>query len=155
MPTQYSDKELLLSKTRDVEGCWEWTGGKASNGYGKIQIRKLTCSTHRLAWRLLVGEIPDGMHVLHHCDNRPCCNPDHLFLGTQLDNMRDKVRKDRQAIGETNGNSKLNQALVDEIRSTYVKGHRSHKRGNCHELAVRFNIDPATIGRIVKRQIWK
>jgi hypothetical protein len=75
--------------TRD---CIEWKGRTDKDGYGTIGSRR----AHRVAWEQTFGPIPDGLQVLHKCDNPPCCNPDHLFLGTRTDNMNDKVRKGRQ-----------------------------------------------------------
>lgn len=72
-------------------------------GYGKAKIKYVTISTHRAAWRIARFAIPEGMCVLHHCDNRLCCNPNHLFLGTHSDNSRDMVAKGRQASGDRNG----------------------------------------------------
>ncbi len=74
--------------------CWVWTGSK-SDGYGKCRFQTKFQNTHRVSWKLANGEIPDGMCVLHKCDNPPCCNPDHLFLGTKLDNARDCIAKGR------------------------------------------------------------
>lgn len=77
-------------------GCWEWTRSKATNGYGRITN---SLSAHRAAYELFVGPIPDGMQVCHRCDNPPCCNPAHLFLGTAADNAHDRDAKGRGAFG--------------------------------------------------------
>lgn len=81
--------------------CWEWTGGVTHNGYGKFSIgprgEQRIVRSHRLVWEMVYGEVPDGIQVLHRCDNRKCCNPEHLFLGTNVDNVADKVAKNRQA----------------------------------------------------------
>ena len=94
--------------------CWLYEGAKEANGYGWIANpfgdtpKHLTA--HRLSWIFTHGSIPDGMQVLHKCDVRSCCNPDHLFLGTRSDNMRDKIRKGRDA-------RYLSQDKIDQIRS--------------------------------------
>lgn len=87
----------------DPDGCWEWLGARLPKGYGFIQgtrwrgedIPYRPLRAHRVAYELAVGLIPDGMYVLHRCDNPPCCNPAHLFVGTAKDNARDMVAKGR------------------------------------------------------------
>jgi hypothetical protein len=89
--------ERLEAKTKRCEcgGCWEWTGG-LRRGYGLIQADGKTVSVHRVSWELANGPIPVGMQVLHRCDNGKCLNPDHLFIGTQKDNIEDAVNKGRK-----------------------------------------------------------
>lgn len=84
----------------DVKGraeCWTWTGATKRSGYGQFSAGHRTMNASRWSWVFANGEVPDGMHVLHRCDEPACVNPNHLFLGTHLDNMRDKVAKGRQA----------------------------------------------------------
>lgn len=82
-----------------VDDCWLWGAYITPHGYGQTRIggrgANKGIQAHRLSWLVNVGEIPEGMHVLHKCDNRPCCNPKHLFLGTNLDNIKDRVSKNR------------------------------------------------------------
>lgn len=91
---------------RDVSACWPWKGSVMGEGYGRYR----QAYTHRLAWMLANGPIPAGLFVLHKCDNPPCCNPDHLFLGTQADNVRDRDAKGRHWVpsGERHPCAKLN-----------------------------------------------
>lgn len=103
MPVSYA---LRFWSHVDKSGeCWEWTAARQPSGYGKMVVgSRLDGSrrfppSHRLAWELTHGPIPQGLHVLHHCDNPPCCNPAHRFLGTDADNAADKVAKGRQATG--------------------------------------------------------
>lgn len=84
------------------EGCWPWKGALHRDGYGRFN---LPCHggmviAHRFAWKMTYGEIPDGMHVLHRCDNPPCCNPEHMWLGTHRENMDDRSRKGRYCGGK-------------------------------------------------------
>ena len=76
-------------------GCLEWTGSFGRKGYGKMLFNSKSTGTHRVAWELMNGPIPDGLCVLHTCDNPPCCNVDHLFLGTNADNAADRSAKGR------------------------------------------------------------
>lgn len=98
-------KRRLESKLRrEPNGCLVFTGAKSYGGYGKIYShsvgkRTVILDTHRAAWELANGPIPDGVCVLHHCDNPSCCNVEHLFLGTQADNMQDKSSKGRALPG--------------------------------------------------------
>jgi hypothetical protein len=75
--------------------CWLWTGWRQANGYGGLRVKRQAHYAHRVAWTLVNGPIPDGLFVCHHCDNRPCVRPDHLFLGTARDNTRDSIAKGR------------------------------------------------------------
>lgn len=84
-------------KVMKTDNCWLWIGARERGGYGCIQIKHNNFRAHRLSWELHHGTVPTGMHVLHTCDNPPCVNPTHLFLGTSLDNMADKVRKGRHS----------------------------------------------------------
>jgi hypothetical protein len=77
--------------------CWEWMGTKNPNGYGLFSSRYFSGAAHRASWEIFVGPIPDGLFICHKCDNKSCVNPEHLFLGTQYDNMQDKAQKDRLA----------------------------------------------------------
>lgn len=88
---------------KDSSGCWLYTGSKSHNGYGHFRIGRKTFRAHRIAWELAFGAIPEGVRVLHTCDQRACVNPEHLFLGTQLDNMADCKAKGRNARGAGHG----------------------------------------------------
>lgn len=90
-----TDEEKFWSKVAKSDGCWEWQGARRGNGYGVIYKQGKGTQAHRLSWTITNGAIPAGMYVCHKCDNRPCVRPDHLFLGTHTDNMRDCGAKGR------------------------------------------------------------
>lgn len=100
------------------DGCWVWIRHRDNWGYGQIWARNTMIRTHRISWILYRGEIPSNKLVLHHCDNPPCVNPDHLYIGTNQDNTNDKLLRGREAKvrGEKNGNSKLTENDVIKIR---------------------------------------
>lgn len=115
-------KTLFLSRV-DIAGpdeCWEWGGAIKSNGYGVLKVggrKGKMWYAHRLAHVLFRGPIPKGLFVCHKCDNRKCCNPNHLFLGDVVDNQRDMAQKDRSAFGERNSQHKLTEEDVFKIYS--------------------------------------
>lgn len=81
--------------------CWEWMGTKNPNGYGRFSSRYFSTQAHRASWEIFVGPIPDGLFICHKCDNKSCVNPEHLFLGTQHDNMQDMAQKGRSTKGRS------------------------------------------------------
>ncbi len=113
--------ERFWEKVEKTDGCWLWRGHVSPEGYGKIWGgRELGIPTgaHRVSYEIHKGEIPKGMVVMHSCDNRGCCNPDHLSLGTDADNARDKVAKGRHSFGARRYNAKLDDAKVRHIRTS-------------------------------------
>ena len=103
MPSKQMNQMDRIRRALDiaVDGCWNWRLSKDRLGYGRLKVQMGAresfryTSAHRYAYELFVGPIPDGKHVLHRCDNRACCNPEHLFIGTHTDNMRDMHKKGR------------------------------------------------------------
>lgn len=101
----------------EIGECWLWTGALKENGYGACFVKRVPGYAHRVAYRLSYGDFPKCMHVLHRCDNPPCVRPDHLFLGTRMDNVVDMMSKGRAPVGERSGNAKLSNAQVSAIRA--------------------------------------
>lgn len=131
-------EERFWPRVSKSEGCWEWTGPRYPNGYGMFSYQGRTQGTHRVAWMLTHGPIPDGLQVLHRCDNRPCVRPDHLFLGTQADNLRDCRAK-----GRFRQFSKLTTEQRSEIHRRYAQGETQEALGR------EFNVSHRHIGRLV------
>lgn len=167
------------------DACWPWTGRSDPDGYGRIAFGNAAKGTfrahraHRIAYALARGPIPDGLQVCHRCDNPPCCNPAHLFLGTAAENQHDCFRKGRRARGEANGmrtrpearlrgdahwshqrpeflargerhaSAKLDGARVLEIRARSAAGE------SLYQLARSYGVTPQSIHAIVRRQSWK
>ena len=131
-------------------GCHEWTGAVGSHGYGNVNFGGKFWKAHRLAWTEQRGEIPDGLCVLHSCDNTKCCNPDHLFLGTKLDNYADMRAKgrERKAQGERHHHSCLSDESVCRIREAYLYGARQV------DLAAAHDTEQSNISAIVRRSAW-
>lgn len=113
---RFSEKYEPVTET----GCWLWTAATSPSGYGQFKFRGQRAFAHRVSWIINVGEIPDGLCILHKCDTPACINPAHLFLGTVLDNNADRHKKGRSgsAKGETNGQSKLTRESVLAIRES-------------------------------------
>ena len=123
-----SEVERFWEKVRKTEGCWEWTGAPDADGYGRLVIfvdeRWKMMKAHRFSWFLETGELPAHLLVLHHCDNRKCVRPSHLFLGTAEENVQDRVRKNRtgRMCGAKNPQTKITEAHVLKARQQYAQG---------------------------------
>lgn len=129
--------------------CWEWMRGRNQFGYGQKWRNGRTNYAHRVTWEAFFGAIPEGMYVLHACDNRPCCNPGHLFLGTYADNNADKAAKGRAPLGEALPVSKLTETDVLEIRAWRASGE------TLKALASVYGVTPEAIGHVVRRRAWR
>lgn len=130
---------------REPDECWLWLGNLSSNGYGQMSVSRRTCLAHRLAYTSAVGAIPDGLYVCHRCDNKRCCNPAHLFLGTNADNQRDASAKGLLAHGSRHHNAKLTEDAVREIRARRSAGESQYA------LARTFGIGRPQIAAITNR----
>lgn len=146
-----SFESRFWKKVNKTDTCWLWTASVLENGYGQITQNEKgeMVKAHRASYFLHHGEIPEGLLVCHTCDVRTCVRPDHLFLGTCADNHRDRNEKDRQAKGETVGNSRITGADVQSIRLQYSQG-ASRK-----SLALQFSISVPNVHCIVNRITWK
>jgi hypothetical protein len=145
--------EKFISSIDKSGECWIWTGFKDAKGYGATnnpQNKHKAAFVHRLAYELWVGEIPKGLWVLHRCDNPSCCNPAHLFAGSNLDNIADMVAKKRNTRGTKHPKAKLTEQQVREIRRRYVR-----RVVGVTQLSREFGLSTSTTMAIVKRRIWK
>ena len=164
-----SEEFRFWSKVRKTKKCWFWVGMLDGWGYGTFCIKtknyKVThVKSHRYVFEKNFGKIPKGYYICHHCDNPSCVRIDHLFLGTALDNNRDRARKGRSAKGKRHGtktcpesvargekasNSVLKEDQVFDIRDLYKTGDFTHL-----ELANRFGVDRSCVTSIVNRRSW-
>lgn len=155
VPTD-KDKKRFWTKanlTANIKLCWNWTRSKSRTGYGFFSFCDRMIVAHRISYYFYYGVDPKELKVCHSCDNPSCVNPNHLFLGTQADNVLDCAKKGRivgPGIGELNRESKLKEQEVLEIRNLYSKGGESHRT-----LGRKFNVSRGLIRSIVKRWTWK
>ncbi len=141
-------KKTKLSEINSYNGefCLEWTSNCSESGYGRFKVDYKAHKAHHVAWVIKNGEIEEKMMILHHCDNRKCVNINHLFIGTHQDNVTDRVSRNRSAIGEGNGRSKLKELEVLIIRKS------SDTKAS---LARRFGVDRKVIRDIKNGITWK
>jgi hypothetical protein len=148
-------------------GCWEFSGCKMPNGYGKVTVNKKTWLSHRYSYFLKNGEIPNGMHVCHTCDNRICINPEHLFLGTRKDNMQDMIKKKRNNFsglrtndwnekanankprGENHWNIKHSDETINKIKKLAEIGIRQI------DIAEMFGLRQGYISNVINNRVRK
>ena len=140
--------EMKVNKETTPEGCWLWTACTTPAGYGQIRVNGKSTQAHRIAWELANGPIPPGLDVLHHCDNPPCVNPKHLFLGTDVENQQDCVEKGRHNpnCGEDRPNAKLSIIAVQEIRESKLSAYK---------LATKFSVSRSAIRAVLDGRNWK
>lgn len=137
-----SDKCRFMFKVDSTNECWLWLGLRTKSNYGKFSIGKKYISAHRFSYSLFNGLLDEDKFVCHTCDNPPCVNPEHLFLGTPLENMMDMTEKGRQ-------HSKLTVFNVIEIRKMWDNGLSQRK------IIEKFNITSGTVSNITARRSWK
>jgi Autographiviridae endonuclease len=148
-PTKHANSKNI-EYVKDTEGCWNVISHSLNrNGYSVFKVNQKMLLIHRYSYETNVGEIPEGMEVLHSCDNRRCINPKHLFLGTQADNNQDMKSKGRCCCGESHHNAKLKANEVSEIRRLFTK------KVSLGEIANRFAISKSNACLIANRKAWR
>lgn len=151
--TQFSEKTLRLfwakvDKSRGEDACWIWLASTRA-GYGRMAVNRRLWCAHRMSYVIHIGEISPELHVCHHCDNPPCVNPRHLFLGTDADNAYDRVKKNRQAKGETAGGAKTTNAVISAVVSEYKAGAR------ISTLMAKYNLTRRQIQGVTRGLHWQ
>jgi hypothetical protein len=151
--------ERFWPKVQKTDGCWLWMGALSSTGYGSIYAGGARVSAHCVAYELVNGPIPTGMFVLHRCDNRRCCNPAHLFLGTAADNAADMVAKGRHSHGARHAaviprGTRQHLAKLDEAKVRAIREARASEGASYAALARRFGVSPTAISRVVQGTGW-
>lgn len=169
-------------KVKQTEGCWLWLGAKNPDGYGVFRIKNRGTSAHRIAYALKVGHIPTGVSVLHSCDNRSCVRPDHLFLGTQLENVNDMMKKGRghKARGDLNASrlypekrprgdthpfrlhpelhaqgERAANAKLKEGQVIEIRRSWEARELSQHALARKYGVTLTTVNSIVNGKTWR
>lgn len=151
----------LINNTAIVNGCYEWKGSRNKDGYGQASVNGRRVLAHRAIWSLIHGQIPEKMYICHKCDNPPCINPEHLFLGTPSDNQKDSYRKGRNCQkganrGEKNGRKKLSLTDVMFLREQWAstKFERGEKKKFFRKHANMYCVSTSAIEMCVKRHRW-
>jgi len=143
--------EIIKSKSVSGNGgCINWIGYKIKSGYGRITISRTQHLAHRLSWQINIGPIPNGIDVLHKCDNPSCVNHKHLFLGTHKENMKDMKEKNRSCAGEKHPKRKLSNKQVLQIRDMYKTGNLTHL-----DISKKFGIARSGVSRIINKKLWR
>lgn len=151
-----NSKEFFWANVEKTNTCWNWVGSKSSKkgeggGYGQFWVDGKMVRVHRFSYELHKGKITNGLFVCHTCDNSLCVNPDHLWLGTNKENITDMMRKQRGHVkpGEENPQAKLTWEKVRQIRELYVKNEMGYKK-----LGRLFSVNWRTIADILKNVTW-
>jgi len=154
--TKFQSKHIPVTET----GCWLWTSSLSHNGYGQFGSKGKCIRAHRFSWELKNGPIPKGMCVCHKCDTRSCVNPDHLFIGTIKENIADKVRKNRQARGESLAIAQGNRLKVGERTNSVVLTKNQviairNESGSHAKIAKKYGVSSSAIFNVISRKTWK
>lgn len=161
---RFTLEQLFWKHAKKSKGCWHWNGSKLKFGYGRVKHFQKEYKAHRASWIIHFGKIPRGLCVLHKCDNPSCTNPKHLFLGTGLDNIQDRQRKNRQASGvragtithpeklrrgESHPFRKLTNNAVIKMRQIYMSGDMGF-----HKIAKLFFVSKPSAMAAIKGKTW-
>lgn len=150
-------RQKFFARLVPEKDCLVWVGTRYRSGHGSVGFLNRLYRTHRVAWVLAYGTIPGGVMVCHRCDNPPCCKPEHLFLGSALDNARDAKTKGRMVVGlrnpnrprgEASGRAKLTTEQIRAIRAEKTAG------ASLGELSGKYGVSKANLSSIVRRQTW-
>lgn len=152
-------EERFDSHVNKTDGCWLWTASTNNAGYGQIQRGDTMVLAHRASYERYCGPIPAGLGVLHHCDTRRCVRPDHLFVGTGVDNMQDALSKGRiklpvVPVGEASPHAKIRAVDVIAIRSAERAGSETHNQF-CKRLGKQFGVSRSQVFSILTRRSWR
>ena len=132
------------------QDCWEWCGTIEKEGYGVFSVNHKQLRVHRFSWEYYNGSIPNNLFVCHKCDNPPCVNPDHLFLGSLQDNEKDKVQKDRHVFGSKNGRAVLTEEVIIDI----ITGVLNKTYLSIADIVDKYKVNPMMIRYIFRRKNW-
>lgn len=136
-------KKDVMSRVKKTKTCWLWIGRKNYYGYGVVQVNRKPMRAHRFFYQKFKGLIPDGLLIMHTCDNPPCVNPKHLKLGTKDDNNKDTAKKRRHNYGLNHWNGRLTDRQVEKIRLS---------SDTCLSLANRYKVSQPYISRLRSRK---
>ena len=144
---------LTSTNEPQPQGCWTWLGATTNLGYGRFHLAGKLVQAHHYSYLIYCGNLPNGSCVCHSCDNPRCVNPEHLFLGTHSDNMRDMHRKKRgnKPKGINHHKAVLTEAIVQKIRKTYIPGS---KRYGLSAYARKYGVLPGAIWSVVNGKTW-
>jgi len=150
--------DRFLNKVNKTDSCWIWLGAKQTSGYGRFYNGDLNkvIGSHQFSYLYFIGQIPNGINVCHNCDNPSCVNPNHLFLGTQKDNLKDMFKKGRgrklntYKSGTKHFKAKLSQKDIKRIRNLYNTGEL-----NSYELGDIYNVHRTTINRLIRKETYQ
>lgn len=148
--TKDTIEQRFFKFVNKTDTCWLWDGTIANNGYGFIIFRGKRLQTHRASYEMHNGPIPNGLFVCHTCDVRACVNPEHLFLGTIVENRADCVAKRRHSHGQSHGWSKLTNDDVIQMRTLFATGAYSKV-----EISRQFGVTPSAAGKAINGKMWK